>query len=179
MIYQLNGKLGPFTLEADNDQHIIALLYKIANDHSVYTTNPILLKQNLDSVEFKLKLQEIFTSVNEYIDTNIDFLIAIALEYLPGYIADREQYNKERLEILQDSSLEDADVEFLTKMLKETYQLKNEELTKRMQQVASLLQYRENELNPITVDALAVNDEDAKDELDQAFDALEEDLDHE
>lgn len=153
MVYQLNGKFGPFTLETDDDLKVLSLVYKIAQDASVYVTNPLILPTDLDNVLFKIKLLEKYPDgIAAYIDNNLDTLLNVLKDFLPGYTNDRFLFKKDTAEIFIDDSLTESDKTEIIKMLKNSYQntYQNEDLylnlMKRVEQVVSLLEYRKEEL---------------------------------
>lgn len=143
MIYQLNGSIGPFTLEANDNNHVIALLYKISNTHSIYTSNPILIDQKLDMTEFSIKVNELFNhNYNQYVDENVDSLLEVANSYLAGYNIDRVKFNDDVKEISNSYTVEEeAEKNSVIKMLKDSYQ-SNDDLDTRMSQVINILKYR-------------------------------------
>lgn len=168
MIYQFHGKYGPFTLEAFDDLLVLALQYKFATDNSVYVKTPTLLSENFDAVTYKIELQKKFPNdIGEFVDANLSNLLTALDSIITGHMPERQSFNNDVLEISNDPEMPEEDRIETLKMLKAAYRSQNDlyqDLSTRIQQVESLIKFRQKELEKFIIEDLVDETEDGPDE---------------
>lgn len=148
MIYQLNGKFGPFTLASDNEKLILASVYKIAPDNSVYITNPVIIDNRLDYIQYELRIQQIFIEeggVAKFVDDNILDIHTVIEKFICGYEKDRKEYETLCADIRQDPTIPIVEKNDAVIMIREAYQ-NNDALFDRINKIKSQITHRIKEL---------------------------------
>lgn len=149
MLYQINGKYGPFVLEADNELQVLAILFKLSPDNDVRCKNPILIDLNTDHIEYNIKLQEKFgiDGVNKYIDDNAQLLLQILSSYTCNYEPDHKKCMEELRSINDDVDIMESDKIFMIRMIFDAYQSGNDELEDRVHKIKMFFEQRLKEIS--------------------------------
>lgn len=157
MVYQLNGKYGPFTIDAKSDRDALAASHCVSShSSSVYISDPCLIPVHADDVEASVKMLEFFPSGEKlHIDQNLDALLEIFSDFIPGYKTDRDEYLTNVRQLL-DEKLPDDEEKSALFMLKNAFQNAHQSegmlnLYRRVEQVVSMLEYRKKQLDVKTI----------------------------
>lgn len=127
MVYEINGKYGLFTIDAENNLIASTLCYLISSNNSVFITQPVV--EQYDA-----------TNQKEYLLENSEVLKNVLLNYLPGSRFKRE----ETFQLLLD--FEESEKSDMFKTLRQTYMDdKYYELDDRIKKVISILNFLKKE----------------------------------
>lgn len=138
MIYEISGRYGSFTLEAESDLIAITATYLLTSDGSSFVKQPSLNQPTYFDKDFVKNVNALYSPKDqkEYVKENRTSLIETLKNYLPGTRITREETSQ----II--SEFEESERDNMFKVLRQTYMKDvHFELDDRIKKVIAILNY--------------------------------------
>lgn len=144
MIYELNGKFGDFTVEAESDLITITIMNMLSPDGFINIVHPRVQYPRYGDPNYTEATQELYAEhITQafYINENLTQLIDCIKSYIPGTSVDRIEFNNQYNEAIVD--LDEEDKKHMKLILLDSYRDKEQydSLLERFHHVLKLLMY--------------------------------------
>ena len=140
MIYEISGRYGNITIDANNDLIAITAMYLLSQDGSCYIKQPVVNQPTYSDIDFIKKIKALYfpKEQQEYVQENKENIIKSLQSYLPG-----TKFTRDELIQILNSEFEDSEKDNMFKVLKETYMTDiHYDLDDRIKKVISILKYK-------------------------------------
>ena len=190
MVYELGGKFGDFTVEAETDLIVITVMNQLSPDGFVYIVHPRIQHPKYRDANFTEDMQALYVehvSQAFYIEENISQLIECIKSYIPGTSLNRIEFNNQYNEAITE--LDEDDKKHMKLILLDSYRsVENyESLLEKFHHVLKVLSYQLKSKEASSEDLIkrhaakklaAMNTENENVELDVLDEIIEEVIDN-